>query len=112
MPPTSQSDFEVNIKKEIAVMISSIALGILNARVYHQDTDTIVAKKGMSFRSNGEVLEVHKTATQTDTSKISVISRSAWSSTLIDWGINAENIQRFEQLVRQLINLVKVLEKA
>jgi hypothetical protein len=84
MPPTRQSTFEVNVSDEIAISVSSIALGLMNVKVYHQNADTILAKKGSSFRSFGEFIEVHTIPTRTDKSKISVMSKSAWSTTLVD----------------------------
>ena len=83
----------------------------MNAKIYHQNVDTILAKKGLSFRSNGEFIEVVIAPIRAEKSKISITSKSAWSTTLIDWGVNAQNIERFEQLVRQLVNLVRLLEK-
>jgi len=111
MPPTRQSTFEVKVSDKIAVSLSSMALSMMNATVDNQGAGTILAKKSFSFLSNGEFIEVHIIPIRPDQSKISIMSKSAWVTTLIDWGVNAKNIERFEQLVRQLTNLVKLLEK-
>ena len=111
MPPTRQTTFDINISQEYAVSVSLFALSVMNARVYYQNKKTILAKKGSAFSLNGEYLEVDIESLQTNKSKISIVSKSK-PNALVDWGTrNAENVQLFEQIVKDLLNLVSLLEK-
>ncbi len=62
--------------------------------VAHRSTGRLEARMPMTFRSMGEWVQVDLSGDDGDV-LIRIRSASRWRTTLIDWGKNADNLQRF-----------------
>lgn len=63
----------------------------------------IKADVSMSLKSWGERIHITCSSLSPNLSVIEVSSRSRWASTLVDWGKNKENVERFENILSALI---------
>lgn len=63
----------------------------------------IKADVSMSPKSWGERIHITCSSLSPNLSIIEVSSQSRWTSTLVDWGKNKENIERFENILSVLI---------
>lgn len=63
----------------------------------------IKADVSMSLKSWGERIHITCSYLSPNLSAIEVSSRSKWASTLVDWGKNKENVERFGNILSALV---------
>jgi len=63
----------------------------------------VKADVSMSLKSWGDRIHITCSSLSPNLSVIEVSSRSRWASTLVDWGKNKENVERFGNILSALI---------
>ncbi len=96
--------FEVNSPFEKVMQQAPQALLRINASITYIDENNkaILAKKSTSMLSWGENIRISVVPTAAG-SMVDVTSESVVPITLIDWGINAKNVNEFERWLRVLL---------
>lgn len=97
MTARKEAHIILELSPESALRIAEEGLSRLGAAIQSREAGTIVAKKGMSFKSWGEDITISVSSQDASRSAVRIISESSLKTTFIDWGANASNV---EQIVR------------
>ena len=97
-----QGQIQLSVPIDDAYTKSAQALNVIGASVTKEDRDAgrIDAKIPMSFTSWGEKLVVEIFGSDNAVS-VFITSSSAYSFTLVDWGKNKSNVDRFLDWLRR-----------
>jgi hypothetical protein len=99
MPPNSQKVFEVGLPFEPTMNLVKQVLQEIPAPIHEVDEQKgiLLAKKGPSVKSWGENIRVQVEQIPDMGCRIRVESESALATTLVDWGVNDDNVATFER---------------
>lgn len=86
---------------QISALVST-ALNKIGARIQNQHNNTFTAKTGTSIRSFGERISVEVQATGADSCQVEIESSSSVKTTMVDWGKNQKNIDKFFAALEKL----------
>lgn len=97
---TSSRSFALSAD-QISAMVST-ALNKIGASIQDQHNSTFTAKTRTSIRSFGEHITVEVQATSADSCQVDIESSCSVKTTMVDWGKNQKNIDKFFAALEKL----------
>ena len=97
--------FEVTMLKQDAIRKIKLVLDEMKAKILNDDSSNgiIEAKAGFSWKSFGEIIIVRFSGNN-GKMEIFVESRPALATTMVDYGKNLQNVEKFQELMCSLKN--------
>lgn len=103
MAVTRKGSFEIDGQAESLLEPAVRALVDMRCSRFARDGLTVKARTGWSWRSMGEIMSVTLVPIDDHHARVEVESTSALGTVLLDWGVNAANLRRFEAALKSRI---------
>ena len=100
MAPRAEKQIVLEISPEAALRVAEKILAQIGADLTSRTSSTLVARKGMSFKSWGEEIRISVRSSGAEGTAIRIRSESLLMTTFMDWGANSDNVERIVQAFR------------